>query len=392
MSRPTASAQCDSVASYMDGVHVKIAEAYKPPRKIALPVAYNNKLPDVTKYTYDFSLERIVIDKMTEWRKARNASNEARQGRLDRKKKKEDEEAPPPPQTETVNKSSVKVAPAPETTILTPQPLSPPANDLQYITMSNGLDLADFDNDTSSPFDNMELKTINDMEELAQVLQPTSRWVPPAKLENILTELNLDPVDCNEVKEEHTKIEADENTENNKHSNSNEPSIPNIVQELQRELARPIMENWKPWPDLDSPDCDTDPTSSKLSSSSTSPHTTLLNPLPDLDEDDQKLAKHLSDMGFPLARAARAIRDLGGRDNKKVVEYLLAVQSLEEFGMLGDDAEKVLALMEYDQEKAKLYYQNLRTLRDLGFPEDQASSALLKCNVDRDRALDFLIA
>lgn len=97
-------------------------------------------------------------------------------------------------------------------------------------------------------------------------------------------------------------------------------------------------------------------------------------------------------MGFPLARAARAIRDLGGRDNKKVVEYLLSVQSLEEFGMAGDDAEKVLALTEYDQEKAKLYHQNLRTLRDLGFPEDQASSALLKCDVDRDRALDLLIA
>lgn len=61
-------------------------------------------------------------------------------------------------------------AAAPETTILTPQPLSPPANDLQDHVKTNGdLDFADFDNDTSSPFDNMELKTINDMEELAQV-------------------------------------------------------------------------------------------------------------------------------------------------------------------------------------------------------------------------------
>ncbi|XP_012263998.2 ubiquitin-associated protein 1 [Athalia rosae] len=395
MSRPTISAQCDSVASYMDGVHVKIAEAYKPPRKIALPVAYNNKLPDVSKYTYDFSLEKVVIDKMTEWRKARTVMNEARLARLIEKKKKENEETPPlPAQSDPVNQSSVKVAPAPETTILTPQPLSPPPNELlQYITTSNGLDLADFDNDTSSPFDNMELKTINDMEELAQVLQPSSRWVtPPIKLESILTELTLDPVDQSEGNKEHKKSEADENTENDKHTNSNHPSIPTIVQELQRELARPIMENWKPWPDLESPNCDTDPSSSKFSTSPSSTHSGLSNPLPDLSEDDQKLAKHLSDMGFPLARAARAIRDLGGHDNKKVVEYLLAIQSLEEFGIPGDDAEKVLALTEYDQEKAKLYYQNLRTLRDLGFPEDQASSALLRCNIDRDQALDFLIA
>lgn len=60
----TTSAQCDSVASYMDGVHVKIAEAYKPPRKIALPVAYNNKLPDISKCTYNFGLERMVVDKV----------------------------------------------------------------------------------------------------------------------------------------------------------------------------------------------------------------------------------------------------------------------------------------------------------------------------------------
>lgn len=66
----------------------------------------------------------------------------------------------------------VKVAPAPKTTILTPQRLSPPVTDLRdNVNPSNGdLDYADFDNDTSSPFDNMELKTINDMEELAQVL------------------------------------------------------------------------------------------------------------------------------------------------------------------------------------------------------------------------------
>lgn len=97
-------------------------------------------------------------------------------------------------------------------------------------------------------------------------------------------------------------------------------------------------------------------------------------------------------MGFPLSRAARAIRDLGGQDNKKIVEYLLAVQSLEETGISGEDAEKALALTEYNQKKAKAYYENLCTLRDLGFSEEEASAALLKCNIDRDRALDFLIA
>lgn len=109
---------------------------------------------------------------MTEWRKARQANSKARQARLEEKKKKEIEESPPSPPpmpTDYVKQLPINTAPAPETTILMPQPLSPPANDLQDHVKTNGLDFADFDNDTSSPFDNMELKTINDMEELAQV-------------------------------------------------------------------------------------------------------------------------------------------------------------------------------------------------------------------------------
>lgn len=64
MARASSSSQCDTIASYMDGVQVKVAEAYKPPRKIALPPAYYSKLPDVSKYTYDTTLEKNVIEKV----------------------------------------------------------------------------------------------------------------------------------------------------------------------------------------------------------------------------------------------------------------------------------------------------------------------------------------
>ena len=395
MARSSVSAQCDLVASYMDGVHVKIAEAYKPPRKVCLPAVYNNKLPDVSKLTYDFSLERSVLEKMTEWRKVRQANNKARVARLDEKRKKEKKDfspPPPPPLPDTVKQIPVN-APVPETTILTPQPLSPPANDLHDDVKTNGLDFADFDNDTSSPFDNMELKTINDMEELAQVLQPTSQWVPPAKLESILNDLTIS--DRSEVhteeKNDNTKIEMSNQEEENEQENVKHRSVSTIVQELQRDLERPFMEDWKPWPNLQYPNT-TSHKASKIEEPIVSNQVTLMNLLLDLTEEDKKLARHLNDMGFPLSRAARAIRDLGGQDNKKIVEYLLAVQSLEEIGISEEDAEKALALTEYNQEKAKVYYKNLCTLRDLGFPEEEASAALLKCNVDRDRALDFLIA
>lgn len=106
---------------------------------------------------------------MTEWRNVRQVNSKARHARLDEKRKKQKTEFSPPPPPPLPDTTKPINAPVPETTILTPQPLSPPANDLQDHVKANGLDYADFDNDTSSPFDNMELKTINEMEELAQV-------------------------------------------------------------------------------------------------------------------------------------------------------------------------------------------------------------------------------
>jgi len=100
----------------------------------------------------------------------------------------------------------------------------------------------------------------------------------------------------------------------------------------------------------------------------------------------------LSDMGFPKCRAARAVLELGRAHEKKIVEYLLAVQSLEETGVSSDCAETALTLAQHDQSKAKIYCENLCTLKDLGFPEDEAFAALVKCNFDRDKALDLLIA
>lgn len=40
------------------------------------------------------------------------------------------------------------------------------------VPAKSAFNISDFEADTSSPFDNMELKTINEMEELAHVLQP----------------------------------------------------------------------------------------------------------------------------------------------------------------------------------------------------------------------------
>lgn len=153
-----------------------------------------------------------------------------------------------------------------------------------------------------------------------------------------------------------------------------------------------ISQNWKPWPDLESPS-NSDACAAMKHDDSTSSNNARLSAelLSGLTEDDLKLVAQLSDMGFPVCRAGRIVLELGRVHEKKIVEYLLAVQSLEETGIPGDYAEKALTLAQHDQHKAKIYFENLCTLKDLGFPEEEASAALAKCNFDRDKALDLLI-
>ena len=63
MARHSINSQCDSIATYMDGVCVKIADAYKPP-DIKPPNEYYAKLIDVSKFNYDFSLEKTAQEKV----------------------------------------------------------------------------------------------------------------------------------------------------------------------------------------------------------------------------------------------------------------------------------------------------------------------------------------
>lgn len=95
---------------------------------------------------------------------------------------------PPPAFTNPVSHTTLSVSPTlqavsysnPNSTsvsqysILTPVPIALSSVDTCTSKASDNFNFSDFEADTSSPFDNMELKTINEMEELAHVLQPLS--------------------------------------------------------------------------------------------------------------------------------------------------------------------------------------------------------------------------
>lgn len=94
------------------------------------------------------------------WRIARISFTDTRNARLEEKRKIDTKKSPYP------SNSQEETASVSEASVFTPQP---------SLTCANGIDkfqfnYKEFDVDTSCPFDNMELKTINDMEALAQVI------------------------------------------------------------------------------------------------------------------------------------------------------------------------------------------------------------------------------
>jgi hypothetical protein len=177
---------------------------------------------------YDFTLEHSVLQKMGEWQKLRKAAVENRRERIKTQEGVTCEPQdtgvitsnpglspapvsfstaelsggsyasstvasvsyPEPPSALTKPLSCTTLAitpalrsisysnpgslPAPQYSILTPVPITQSSIDTNTSKTSDTFNISDFEADTSSPFDNMELKTINEMEELAHVLQPLS--------------------------------------------------------------------------------------------------------------------------------------------------------------------------------------------------------------------------
>lgn len=207
----------------MDGVPVKINDKYKPPPKITIPQAVVDRLTSLAddhynspQYTYSFQLENQVIKKLAEWRKVREIELENRRERIrlyelqkcrdNEAKQKElltavsypsaedlssdDDDEDDGDDKSTTEQPATAVAPITTEphfnqrpcfdTILQPTVASPLSSSYSTYSPSSVLipskiNYSDFENDTSSPFDNIELKTINDLDILAQVLNDTQR-------------------------------------------------------------------------------------------------------------------------------------------------------------------------------------------------------------------------
>ncbi|XP_070503439.1 ubiquitin-associated protein 1 [Chironomus tepperi] len=254
----------NSPVNYTDGVPVKISEKYKQPPEIKLTTKLTQQLlkrKDPEAFAdYNFDLERKIISKTTEWinwrlkekteRQQRIQQRELmRQKRLEEEQKAklnqvsypsdeltsscdEEEEVDIDNSNEARMKSSNinnqacipsdKVFSPNFNTILMPTQAvvinhsSDKKSHRRYASnSSNKIDFSFFESD-SSPFDNLEMKSMNEMEELAKVLQSTVVEGNQESDDNTLERNNSSESDPSD----HQKSISNNNNENDVVNNS----------------------------------------------------------------------------------------------------------------------------------------------------------------------------
>jgi hypothetical protein len=119
--------------------------------------------------------------------------------------------------------------------------------------------------------------------------------------------------------------------------------------------------------------------------------TLILNdPFEELSQYSKDFVNSISSMGFERSRVARAVKHIN-TDDKKVLDFLLQLQALEDDGYDCCEAEIALHMNNYQLLNAKKFLESLRQLSEVGFDKENIVKALVKCNNDRDKALDILL-
>ena len=401
--------------NYMDGVKVKISEKYKPPPKISLPVSYSQRLT-INKQIqdnlphYNFALEKTVKERLKEWRTVRSTMTAERRERLDKIRECQDrereeklrkleeyenddditEKEATSPIVNSLDKVITKDVNFPNYTtvsdVLIPTQVTTTTTDMlvpiPLINTNTGpfickpidrspFNISDFETDTSSPFDNMELKTLNDMEELALVLQKddeksnqqTYSYSPsthrtyaqaystfinqsitqpqqyafqshlPTSSSYVQPNANgyyLDALQKNAFSSpyDYVDLQTNYNTESELSQLPNESegvapkykTVSDLIKSLQIDLNNVHVNTnnpERPNQFVSTAGVDNDGQVTR-DSNAKSEEVELEDPFPNLPTNLQQLSRTVSGMGFPLSRVARVCQLLGN-DHKKVI-------------------------------------------------------------------------
>ncbi|XP_076028231.1 ubiquitin-associated protein 1 [Genypterus blacodes] len=441
--RKSASDASNGPVSYLDDVPFKINEKFRCPAIVGLPVGFC--LPDcgyvlADSQQYDFSLEKRSVRWGAELVEARAVAEAAaaRQEAVQRERlaqdmdsgggkraqqAAEDQDLPPPALNPVLAGLS-------HNAILTPLPAASlgPKKTQPSTPQAHGLNLADFERE-EDPFDKLELKTLDDREELRSILQSQPQPPPPPP---------PPPVSPPELSQLGPASRG--SSPSPPSTNTSLPAKPGythkpngLVSLLDMERAldadiRPCNIRSLSFPKLsDSGDSDPvrysfPPPQQNLPNGSpaTVPKTHLIvapeppghtkngapkqanlscgpaglpcgGALLSLTPSERQCVETLVGMGYSYEGVLRAMQKQG-QNVEQVLDYLFVHGRLCERGFDASAVEECLEMYQCSEEKALQFLELMTRFGEMGFERDAIKEVLLVHNNDQDKALEDLMS
>ena len=300
------------------------------------------------------------------------------------------------------------------------------------------INLAEFEGYSTTPFEEMELKTLNDKEELAMLLQPSnpppttfimpnmypnypSNWAeigrslpafqpvqhphyhPPHFLSNGNTVLYGNTLDQNLSKLSFNKnppagdVGEAASSKGILRQAKSVPDLSEMKTTNERETDLSAIASASPDKRLNSRTPPPRFTLNQMPRPTANQCSSLKNPPSDLERNfssaETRLVDQLSNMGFPRERAAKVVKRLGPNE-KDVVDQLLTSQKCIDLGFKAEHVELALDVLEPQKDFHQHLQKHLELFNQLlalGFPEERIGSALIAVSHDRDKAIDILL-
>ncbi|KAM9409809.1 ubiquitin-associated protein 1 isoform 1-T2 [Pholidichthys leucotaenia] len=433
--------------SYLDDVPFKINDKFRCPAKVGLPVGFC--LPDcgafLAKAQYDFSLEKRSVQWGAELAEARAAEARAEEAAAKQEAESreclgqdidggggnkprslaEDKDLPPPALNPVLAGLS-------HNAILTPLPAPSlgPRKTQPSTPQPHSLNLADFERE-EDPFDKLELKTINDKEELRNILQsqpqpppvspPETSQLgsasrgnspsPPSTKPAFTHKPNglVDLLDMDRVGHPgRTGFDTDDRPCNirsltfPKLSDSGDPEpvrcspIPTPIPGPRHSLTNgspPTMPKTKtqvivaPEPTSHIKGGSQKPANLGSGSGGLPCGGALLSMTPS----ERQCVETLVGMGYSYEGVLRAMQKQG-QNVEQVLDYLFVHGRLCERGFDASAVEECLEMYQCSEEKALQFLELMSRFCEMGFERDTIKEVLLVHNNDQDKALEELMA
>ncbi|XP_007554341.1 ubiquitin-associated protein 1 [Poecilia formosa] len=433
--------------SYLDDVPFKINDKFRRPAKVGLPVGF--LMPDygavLADTKYDFTLERRSVRWGIELADARAAAARAEEAAAKQEAESmeslsrdadggggnnlrsavEDQDLPPPALNPVLAGLS-------HNAILTPLPAPRlgPRKSQDSTPQPQNLNLADFERE-EDPFDKLELKTLDDKEELRNILQsqpqPPPSMSPPQqgsvsrgdspsppstntsisskpgfahKPNGLVALLDMDKVGhpgragfdtddrpCNIRSLTFPKLSDSGEPESVKYSpvpvpsprrnlsNSSPPALPKTQVIVAPE---PSNHNKSGTPK---------PANPGTGSTGLPCGGALLSMTPS----ERQCVETLVGMGYSYEEVLRAMQRQG-QNVEQVLDYLFLHGRLCERGFDASAVEECLEMYQCSEEKALQYLELMSRFGEMGFERDAIKEVLLVHNNDQDKALEDLMA